>query len=116
MKLVQETKQTPTYKQYADSEEYSEGSIHPVELVLVKDEWKSITFFTDAFKLSFKFKTNEEYSKQVKAISKLLSKPCKCYLEAESKAIGNLHLNSASDADEEYQQYDSTERGWNRTR
>lgn len=116
MKLTQESKQTPTYKQYASSEEYTEGSQHLVEIVLVNPDWKSITFFADSFKLSFKYKQNEEFSKQVKAVSKLLSKPCKCFLEAESKTIGNLHLNSASDADEDYQLYESSERGWNRTR
>lgn len=116
MKLVQEVKTTPTYKQYAGSTEYSEGSKHEVELVLVNPEWKTLTFFSDAFKLSFKYKTLAELNQSVKAVSKIISKPCKCWLEAESKVLANLHLNPASDADEEFATFESTERGWSRTR
>lgn len=116
MKLTSENKTTPTYKQYANSDDYAEGSNHDVELILFNSDWKSVTFFAEAFKLSFKFKTSEEYNRQVKAVSKILSKPCKCFLEAESKTIGHLHLNSASDADEQFQLYESTERGFQRSR
>lgn len=116
MKLVQEIKATPTYKQYSSSEEFVEGSTHLVELVLINPEWKTITFFAEAFKLSFKYANLDELGKNAKAISKILSKPCKLYLEAESKTIGNVHLNTASDADEEFQTYDYSDGRYTRTR
>lgn len=116
MKLVQEIKATPTYKQYTSSEEYSEGSQHLVELVLINPEWRTITFFAEAFKISFKHKSLNELDKQVKAVHKLLTKPCKLYLEAESKTVGNVHLNPASDADEEFQTYDYSDNRYTRTR
>lgn len=116
MKLTQESKQTPTYRQYVLSSEFVVGSKHEVDLVLLNPEWKSITFFGEAFKLSFKYKTNDEFNKQSKAVSKILSKPCQVWMEAESPTIGNLHLNSASDADEDFQLFESSERGFQRTR
>lgn len=116
MKLTVEVKPTPTFKQYVDSGEATIPSEHTVQRILVNVDWKTITFFSDEFKLNYKLPTKEEYVKAVRNIKKLLSKPCQCRLEIESKTVCNVILDSASDADESFMEFTESDKGWDRTR
>lgn len=116
MKIVSEIKPIPTFKAYIDSGDYTVGELHPVTLILYNEDWKTITFFAEAFKLNHKVKNSEEFNRLYKSISKVLGKECKCFLEIESTTVCNVLLNPASDADEQYHQFKSTERGWEKTR
>lgn len=116
MKLTSEIRPTPTFKQYVASGECTIPSVHPVRQVLVNIDWKTITFFSEEFKLNFKYSTKEEYVKTVKKVKSIISKPCQCRLEVESQTVCHLVLDVASDADESFMEFSESERGWDRNR
>jgi len=116
MKIVSEVKPIPTFKAYIDSGEFTVGAMHDITLVLYNEDWKTITFFAEAFKLNHKVKNSEEFNKLYRSVSKVLNKECKAFLEVESTTVCNVHLNLASDADEDFHRFKSTERGWEKTR
>lgn len=116
MKISIEVKPTPTFKQYVDSGEATIPSVHLVGKVLVNIDWKTITFFTDDFKLNYKLPTKDEYLKTLRKVKQIISKPCQCRLEIQSKTVCDLILDSASDADESYMEFSESDKGWDRTR
>jgi len=116
MKFTVEQKPTPTFKQYVDSGEATIPSKHSVERIMCNVDWKTITFFSEAFKLNLKLPSKDEYLKTVKKVTSVLNKDCKCALEIESKSVCHINLDIASDADESAMQYESNDTGWVRTR
>lgn len=116
MKIAVEVKPIPTFKQYVDSGNATVPSLHTVTLVLYNEDWKAMTFFAEEFKLNHKVKNAQEFDKLYKAVSKIISKECKLFLEIESTTVCNIKLDLASDADEDFHRFKQLDRGWEKIR
>lgn len=60
-KKTETTTPVPTHLKWIVSHPEQEGSIHEINLILINPEWKTLTFFSEAFKYNMKLSSDEEF-------------------------------------------------------
>lgn len=116
MKITSEIKSVPTFKQYIKLSDSIDDRLHPITLVLCSEEWRTITFFTEEFKLNHKVANEKEYNTLYRNVSKVLNKECTAYLQITSGSTCDIIINVASDGNEDFHKFKSTDRGWEKIR
>lgn len=97
MKLNVKTERVPTFKQWIAENSGSVGDVFPVTRIFVNDEWKTVTFVAREFKLNHKSSDKDGHSKTVKGITKIVTRPCVCFLRPVSPDECEVEISPAGD-------------------
>lgn len=112
MKLEHEEKRTPTFRTWAKSPAYKQDETYPVVRVFANDEWNTLTFVTDEFRVNFKYPSGKDYKKVYEQVSKILTKHCRVAIRTVSDSRADIQLDAASDADESPQLFEKDDLGF----
>jgi len=112
MKLEHEEKRTPTFREWAKTATLEGEPTFPIVRIFANDEWRTITFVTDEFRINFKFDASSKYLAQYNGVKKIVTKHCRAFIDVLSRERANVVVNPASDADESPQLFEADDLGF----
>ena len=112
MKFEHEEKRTPTFREWAKSANMDSELTFVVIRIFANDEWRTITFVTDEFRINFKYDSASKYNSAYSGLKKLVCKHCRCFIDVLSRERANVVVNPASDADETPQLFETDDLGF----
>jgi len=114
MKFSHEEKVTPTFRKWASKPTCPAGSKLDIVRIFSNDEWRTITFVTEEFRLNIKYPTTQEFDKTSRELTKLLKAHVRAYIEYEGGTKAEVTIVPASDADDSPAKFTKDDLGWNR--
>lgn len=112
MKFEHEEKRTPTFRTWGKTATVDESVTYPVVRIFANDDWRTITFVTDEFRINFKYDSSAKYTSAYASCKKILTKHCRCYVSVLSREKAEITLSPASDADETPQLFEADDLGF----
>lgn len=101
MKIEGTARSLPTFRQWRKENPGEEvEKTYPVEIIWEGDEYKTITFQTEVFRVPVKYKTTKDFNKAHKELMDLSSKPVWAAVVVMDGMEYLIEVSPASDADE----------------
>lgn len=112
MKFEHEEKRTPTFRAWAASPAFQPDSKWEIVRVFVNDEWRTVTFVTDEFRINIKYDSGKKLEQTATGLAKILTKHCRANVKVLSTERAEIDVNPASDADETPQLFEKDDLGF----
>lgn len=114
MKFSHEEKVTPTFRKWASKPTVPSGTKLDIVRVFSNDEWRTITFVTEEFRLNIKYSTQEEFNKHHRELTKLFKAHVRAYIEYEGGTRAEVTIVPASDSDDSPAKFTKDDLGWSK--